>query len=215
MTFAIASKAGFALMLTLGAAQAQTTTTPPAAPAAPPAATTPMTPGSTAPGITTPDAAPVTPAAPSTAPGGTMPATTPGANVTGGAATDCAAEFTRLDTNNDGFLTEAEAPDVNARARIDEVTLQEKGVAREDYMRICDAPGGWSRPVAEEGAPFEGANSFTEGQAMDRAVAAGVIDVSALEKDDKGIWRGQGTLDGSKVSVAIDYKGNVVTTAAN
>lgn len=200
MTFAIASKAGFALLLTLGAAQAQTTTTPPAgSTVTPPASTSP--------------AAPVTPPAAGTTAPGTGAPTTPA--VTAGSATDCAAEFTRLDTDNDGFLSETEAPDVNARARIDEVTLQERGIAREDYMRVCDTPGAWTRPVAEEGAPFEGANSFTEGQAMDRAVAAGVIDVSALEKDDKGIWRGQGTLDGAKVAVAIDYKGNVVTTPAN
>lgn len=186
MTFTIASKAGIALLLTLGAAHAQTSTQ------TTPQAATPA-----------PEASPVTPPAP-----GAAPATT------AGTVRDCAAEFTGLDSDNDGFLSDSEAPDVNARARIDAITLQDKGVAREDYIRACDTVGAWTRPVAEDGAPFEGANSFTEGQAMDRAVSAGVIDVSSLEKDDKGIWRGKGTLDGAKVTVAVDYKGNVVTTAA-
>lgn len=64
--------------------------------------------------------------------------------------------------------------------------------------------------AVDEGAPLEGANSFTEGQAQGRATAAGYSDVSALKKDDKGIWRGSATKDGKSVQVAIDYKGNVV-----
>ena len=34
--------------------------------------------------------------------------------------------------------------------------------------------------------------------------------VSALTKDDQGIWRGTATKDGKHVKVAVDYKGNVV-----
>ena len=44
----------------------------------------------------------------------------------------------------------------------------------------------------------------------DRALAAGYSDVSALNKDDKGIWRGSANKDGKPVKVAVDYKGNVV-----
>lgn len=127
-------------------------------------------------------------------------------------APDCEAEFTKLDVNNDGFLSDTEAPAIHARARIDAITLQETGYPKADYLKTCEA-GTYVRPTAEAGAPFEGANSFTENQAQDRAVAAGVTDVSALAKDDKGIWRGTGKLDGAGVSVAIDYKGNVVTAA--
>ncbi len=58
---------------------------------------------------------------------------------------------------------------------------------------------------------MEGANSFTEGQAQDRALAAGFSDVSALQKDDKGIWRGSANKEGKSVKVAVDYKGNVVS----
>ena len=60
------------------------------------------------------------------------------------------------------------------------------------------------------GAPVAGANSFTEGQAKDRAVAHGFSSVSDLKKDGDGIWRGSAMQDGKAVQVAVDYKGNVV-----
>ncbi|MDG4910447.1 DUF4142 domain-containing protein [Mesorhizobium sp. WSM4898] len=59
-------------------------------------------------------------------------------------------------------------------------------------------------------APVPGANSFTEDQAKSRIQDAGFSDVSALTKDDQGIWRGQATKDGKKTTVALDYQGNVV-----
>ncbi|MFA6154208.1 DUF4142 domain-containing protein [Mesorhizobium sp.] len=62
-------------------------------------------------------------------------------------------------------------------------------------------------------APVPGANSFTEDQAKGRIQDAGFADVSALTKDDQGIWRGQATKDGKKVDVALDYQGNVVAGA--
>ncbi len=62
----------------------------------------------------------------------------------------------------------------------------------------------------EAGAPFEGANSFTEDQARDLVAAAGYSDVSSLARDDKGIWRGTAKSTSGDVSIAVDYKGNVV-----
>ncbi|QPC86762.1 PRC-barrel domain containing protein [Mesorhizobium sp. NBSH29] len=59
-------------------------------------------------------------------------------------------------------------------------------------------------------APVEGANSFTEAQAKSRMEDGGYTDVSALTKDDQGIWRGKATKDGKEVSVSLDYQGNVV-----
>jgi len=58
--------------------------------------------------------------------------------------------------------------------------------------------------------PLPGANSFTEDQARQRIVKAGFEDVQALKKDDQGIWRGQAKKSGAQVSVALDYRGNVV-----
>ena len=79
------------------------------------------------------------------------------------------------------------------------------------FAENCKA-GYFDTVTAEAGAPFEGANSFTEDQAQDRVLAAGFGNVSTLTKDDKGIWRGTAEAQGKSVNVAVDYKGNVVTT---
>jgi len=43
--------------------------------------------------------------------------------------------------------------------------------------------------------------------------AARVDSVSDLKNDDDGIWRGTASQGGKSVQIAVDYKGNVVTTA--
>jgi hypothetical protein len=57
--------------------------------------------------------------------------------------------------------------------------------------------------------PVAGANSFTQGEAMDRIKAKGFTDVSPLTKDAKGVWRGTATRDGKSGPVSVDYQGNV------
>ena len=42
----------------------------------------------------------------------------------------------------------------------------------------------------------------------------GVLEVSALKKDDDGIWRGRAMKNGQQVDVALDYQGNVFHGAA-
>ncbi|WP_275784502.1 PepSY domain-containing protein [Pararhizobium gei] len=59
-------------------------------------------------------------------------------------------------------------------------------------------------------APVEGANSFTEDQAMSRIGEAGYGDVTDLKLDDKGVWQAKATKDGKPVAVSMDYQGNVV-----
>ena len=59
--------------------------------------------------------------------------------------------------------------------------------------------------------PQPGANSFTEGQARSRIEAAGFTDVTELQKDDQGIWRGRASQGGRQVSVALDFTGNVTS----
>src|ERR1700748_82408 len=53
--------------------------------------------------------------------------------------------------------------------------------------------------------PVAGANSFTEGQAKSRIESQGFTNVSALTKDDQGIWRGNATKDGRNVIVSLDF----------
>ena len=59
--------------------------------------------------------------------------------------------------------------------------------------------------------PVAGANSFTEGQAKSRIEAAGFTNVTALKKDDNGVWRGSAMQNGKQVTVSVDFRGNVVT----
>lgn len=171
---------------------AQVSTTP----AAPGTATTPAAP---APGTATMPA-------PTTPPATTAPAA-PAAE-----AKSCADQFTAMDTNSDGILTENEAPSVFARSRVDGKVIAETGYTRDDFLAACDT-GSFDATENDEGAPLEGANSFTEDQAKDRAISRGFSDIGELTKDDKGIWRGTAMHAGATVSVAIDYKGNVVSTA--
>jgi hypothetical protein len=60
-------------------------------------------------------------------------------------------------------------------------------------------------------APAAGANSFTEAQARSRIEAAGYSDVSKLEKDKDGVWRGHAAKSGTQSAVGLDYQGNVVS----
>lgn len=72
------------------------------------------------------------------------------------------------------------------------------------------APTPAPKADADKNAPLPGANSFTEGQAKSRLEANGYSDVSALKKDDNGIWKGMAMHSGAKVNVSVDYRGNIV-----
>ena len=61
------------------------------------------------------------------------------------------------------------------------------------------------------GAPVTGANSFTEGQAKSKIESSGYSNVSGLQKDDSGVWRGKAQKDGRSVDVSLDFQGNVVS----
>ncbi|WP_010219824.1 hypothetical protein [Sphingomonas sp. PAMC 26621] len=58
-------------------------------------------------------------------------------------------------------------------------------------------------------AAAKGRNSFTEHQAQVRIGKAGFTNVSGLAKNGNGVWQGTAMKGGSKVNVALDYKGNV------
>ena len=62
---------------------------------------------------------------------------------------------------------------------------------------------------ADKNAPLPGANSFTEGQAKSRLEENGYSSVSALKKDDNGVWKGKATHSGKQVNVSVDYRGNI------
>jgi hypothetical protein len=58
-------------------------------------------------------------------------------------------------------------------------------------------------------SPVAGRNSFTEGQAKSKIEEAGYTNISALKKDDNGVWRGKASKGGSTTSVSVDFQGNV------
>ena len=57
--------------------------------------------------------------------------------------------------------------------------------------------------------PVKGANSFTESEAKSRIESQGFTGVSALQKDQAGVWRGTAMKDGKSMQVSVDFQGNV------
>jgi uncharacterized protein with FMN-binding domain len=125
--------------------------------------------------------------------------------------TDCAAQWKSADGNNDGVLVGPEADRYLAYYRVRaHVTPVDGRITQQEFMKSCQSDIFMAK-APEPGAPIKGANSFTEGQARDRIVAAGFTSVSSLAKDGDGVWRGSAMKDGKSVKVAVDFKGNVVS----
>lgn len=78
---------------------------------------------------------------------------------------------------------------------------------------VAAASGDDNQAVATTSAnaatPAHGRNSFTSGEARRRLQAHGFSNVSALKKDQSGVWRGMAQKDGQPVRVWLDYKGSV------
>ena len=132
------------------------------------------------------------------------------------AATDaeCQAMWTKADVNKDGVLTDAEAMRYAAAMRVHDKTLGAHGkLDQASFIEACKSDV-YMTHKNDDGAPLKGANSFTEGQAKDRALSRGLTSVADLKKDGDGIWRGSAMQDGKTVQIAIDYKGNVVPQTA-
>jgi hypothetical protein len=123
---------------------------------------------------------------------------------------DCAAQWKSADGNGDGVLVGPEADRYLAYYRVRaKVTPVDGRIARDEFMQAC-LNDVFLAQTPEPGAPLKGANSFTESQAKDRAMAAGFTSLSSLVKDGDGVWRGSAMKDSKAVKIAIDYKGNVV-----
>jgi hypothetical protein len=123
---------------------------------------------------------------------------------------ECTQAFTQADKNNDGKIDANEGARWYAAMRVSNKSFTEGNLTRDQFIANCKE-GVFDQKNADSGAPLKGANSFTENQARDRAVAHGFSEVSQLTKDNDGVWRGKAQLNGKPVNVAIDYKGNVVS----
>ena len=124
---------------------------------------------------------------------------------------DCTAAWTKADANNDGKLTEAEGARYYASMRVANKPVADGALTKEAFAENCKADMFMATKM-EAGAPLSGANSFTEAQAKDRAAAAGFSNVSALKKDENGVWRGTASEGAKTVNIAVDFKGNVVAS---
>jgi len=89
-------------------------------------------------------------------------------------------------------------------------TLQKHLSMAQALQNNPKGPAAPNRASNDSGAPYPGANSFTEAQTRTRIETAGFQNVTGLKIDDKGIWRGTATKDNKQVGVAMDYKGNVI-----
>lgn len=65
--------------------------------------------------------------------------------------------------------------------------------------------------TVNDGDARNGANSFTQAQARDHIAKSGFTNVSALTKDEHGVWRGTGKKGAHTVHVGLDFKGKVTT----
>jgi hypothetical protein len=124
---------------------------------------------------------------------------------------ECATMWKQADANSDGALNGIESDRYLAMMRMSNKTMTADGTMTEKLFQENCKTDIFTTGAIDEGAPLEGANSFTESQAKDRIIAMNLSGVSALTKDEKGIWRGTAQKDGKNVNVAVDYKGNVIT----
>lgn len=74
---------------------------------------------------------------------------------------------------------------------------------------VAQTPAVKSPSATNPAAPVPGANSFTEGQAKSKIEASGYTQVSGLTKDNNGVWTGSAMKAGQKVTVKVDFQGNV------
>ena len=117
---------------------------------------------------------------------------------------ECTKMWKQADVNNDGLLSGVEAGRYAAWMRVkDKSVLADSTISKAQFLENCKSDV-FTTAAVDAGAPLEGANSFTEGQAQDRVLAAGYSDVSAVMKDDKGIWRGSAKKGSKPIKVAVD-----------
>ena len=134
----------------------------------------------------------------------------PGALAHAASDSDCTQLWKSADDNRDGVLEGREADRFLAYYRMHaKASPAGERISESDFMNACQNDV-FVAKAAEAGAPLKGTNGLTEGDAKDRALAAGYSAISSLVKDGDGVWRGSAMRDGKSTKIAVDYKGNVV-----
>ena len=85
---------------------------------------------------------------------------------------ECTTMWKNADANSDGVVSGAEADRYAAALRVANKTAPEN-LDQATFLENCKSDV-FTTASTDEGAPLAGANSFTENQAKDRAMAAGV-----------------------------------------
>jgi putative membrane protein len=123
---------------------------------------------------------------------------------------DCARQWKSADGNGDGVLEGREADRYLAYYRLHaQPPPAGERIDQSDFMRAC-RDDVFVAKAPEADAPLKGTNGLSEGDARDRALAAGYSAISSMVKDGDGLWRGSAMKDGKSTKIAVDYKGNVV-----
>lgn len=89
---------------------------------------------------------------------------------------ECQEMWAKADTNKDGVLADNESMRYVALMRVGDRTIATEGkITKAEFIDACKVDI-YAPRKAEAGAPLKGANSFTEGQAKDRAIGYGGVD---------------------------------------
>ena len=121
---------------------------------------------------------------------------------------DCVGLSIRPDVYADKVLSPAFLQALKNSGR---VAAADGVVDQMSFIEACEAGVfKFAARVPDSGAPLAGANSFTQVQALDRIDKSGFTAISSLKIDEQGIWRANALQGGKAMSVALDFKGNVV-----
>lgn len=122
---------------------------------------------------------------------------------------DCARQWKSADSNGDGVLEGREADRYFAYYRMHaQRPANDESISEAEFMSAC-RDDVFVAKAPEAAAPLAGGTGLSEGEARDRALAAGYSAISSLVKDGNGIWRGSAMKDGKSTKLAVDHKGNV------
>lgn len=137
---------------------------------------------------------------------------------------DCGSLWKEADADANGTLTRQE----DARGYFDAFRVQKfstaapEQISRDEFMLYCEgslarSSAGTRQHKGNEGPIDRGKGDMTPGlipfprnEARQRLEANGFRELSELQLDEKGIWRGQATASGKRVQVAVDVQGEII-----
>ena len=127
------------------------------------------------------------------------------------------------DCRASSFTNGASAPTVHQKGKINAQNYNCDGLRRSCFPGLCTTAAGTltrqsrcqSPAVNSPNSPPIRALLSPEQTALRKSVrsrieAKGFKNISALQKDDAGVWRGKASQGGKAMNVSVDFQGNVV-----